>query len=104
MAMSRVVCEVLLNGSMQPRSFTCVDGLEANFLHSSSMYGNTTKYPGGALGRPFYVWPTTPPGTIVSVDWTDAPACGSTISETRTIANAFIASPTVQPGDVITYL
>lgn len=98
MAMSRIVCDVLVSGSMQPKKWTVVDGGEGLFLHHPALYGDTTKYPGGAEGRPFYVWPTMPAGTLLAVDYSSAAICGANATATQAAANAFKASPTVLPN------
>lgn len=99
--MSRVVTEANLGGSMQPRAFTVVDGAEGIFLHN--LFKNTTLYPGGPVGRKFWVWSTIPSGAILAVDFTDALTIGATAALTQATANAFKADPTTAPEDVITY-
>lgn len=52
-----------------------------------------------APGRPYWLWPSIPPGKVIACDFTDAPI----VSDNIATNNANIAAITTLPADVLTY-
>jgi len=86
--MGKLVCEQTINGEDVLRSVTTAAGVAPALVKS---------LPG--VGKPFWYWPSIPPGQIVACDFTNAP-----IATNDTAANAAaIAAITATPQDVLTY-
>ncbi len=96
--MSRLVLERTVGGVTSIENLTCVPGAEGIVAHQ-----RLKNEVGGPEGKPVWCWDSTPPGTIIAVDFTGAVLCGATASVTQSRINAFKAAPTVAPEDVLTY-
>lgn len=98
MTMSVLILERTASGSTVLERLTCVPGAEGVAAHQ-----RLKNEPGGAQGKPIWVWNSIPSGTVVAADFTGAILCGATSSQTQVAINAFKANPTVAPEDVLTW-
>ena len=86
--MSKVICEDVLNNEHIIRSYTTVAGGAAAFVKIK---------PG--VGKPFWCWPSVPPGTIIGADFTNAPVATDNTATNQSLIDAI----TAQPEDVLVY-
>ena len=98
MTMSKLVLERTVNGETSIEVLTCYPGAEGIVAHQ-----RLKNEVGGAPGKPVWCWNTIPSGQVVAVDFTGAISCGASTAATQALINAFKASPTTEPEDVLTY-
>jgi hypothetical protein len=83
MSMAKLICEEQVNGETVIRSWTTPNLTAAAILAKS--------HPG--VGNPFWVWPSVPSGTIIGVDFTDAPIATNDQTTNLSLINAITATP-----------
>lgn len=87
--MGKLICEKVINGETMLLNVTTAAGVVPQLLKTT---------PG--VGKPYWYWPSIPAGSIVAVDFTNAP-----IASADKVANqAAIEGITAEPADVLTYL
>jgi len=85
----KLVCEVTINGEDVVKVITTANTANQGLL--------VTIKPGA--GKPFWLWPSIPSGSVIGADFTGAP-----IATSDPVANnALIASITANPADVLIY-
>lgn len=85
----KLVCEVTINGEDVVKVITTANTANQGHL--------VTIKPGA--GKPFWLWPSIPAGTVIGADFIGAPIATSDAATN----NALIASITADPEDVLTY-
>jgi hypothetical protein len=88
MAMSRVFETEMVNGQETLRNWITTDQM-APFL--------VARYPGP--GKPFWCWPSIPPGKVIGADFTNAPLATASPDQNLLL----IQSITTKPEDVLRY-
>lgn len=83
MDVAKVICEETVNGESIIRSFTTPSILAAAALVRTR--------PG--VGNPYWCWPSVPPGTIVAVDFTNAPLATGSTGDNMDLISAITATP-----------
>jgi hypothetical protein len=86
--MGKLICSMMVNGADTLVSLTTATGVEAYMVKNT---------PG--VGKPYWYWPTIPPGKVIAADFTNAPIATADVAANK----AAIAAITAQPSDVLTY-
>ncbi|HEY2210286.1 MAG TPA: hypothetical protein VGH62_01460 [Bradyrhizobium sp.] len=86
--MGKLICEIMVQGEQLLASLTTAAGVEAYMVKTT---------PG--VGKPFWYWPSIPPGKVIAADFTNAPIASADLATNK----ANIAAITAQPADVLTY-
>jgi len=84
----KVIDEELVNGQTVLRSWTTTDQCAPLLVIT---------HPG--VGKPFWAWPTVPPGKIIGADFTNAPIATASLDTN----DALIKAITTKPEDVLIY-
>lgn len=86
--MGKLICEKVVNGETMLLNVTTAAGVVPALLRTT---------PG--IGKPFWYWPTIPPGSIIAVDFTNAPI----VSSDKVANQASMDAIETVPSDVLTY-